>query len=165
MKIPVLKINQFEETESLKDFYINSFSNHISLNKKLIARPHKHNFYLCVMFIKGTGVHEIDFNSYSITPGSVFFLRPGQTHFWKFDSPPEGFIFFHSQEFYELKFLKHKLHEFPFYYSFQNPPLLQLPDKKILIGCYHPSPRNVNTKRINLSKMVKLFKNAKKIII
>jgi len=41
----------------------------------------------------------------------------------------------------------------------------ELPDKKILIGCYHPSPRNVNTKRINLSKMVKLFKNAKKIII
>jgi len=41
----------------------------------------------------------------------------------------------------------------------------QLPDKKILIGCYHPSPRNVNTKRINLSKMVRLFKNAKKIII
>ena len=41
----------------------------------------------------------------------------------------------------------------------------QLPDKKILIGCYHPSPRNVNTKRINLNMMVKLFKNAKKIII
>ena len=40
----------------------------------------------------------------------------------------------------------------------------QLPDKKILIGCYHPSPRNVNTKRINLHKMVRLFKNAKKII-
>ncbi|MFD2432997.1 cupin domain-containing protein [Mesonia maritima] len=131
MKIPVLKINQFEETEPLKDFYINSFANHISLNKKLISKPHKHNFYLCVMFTKGTGIHEIDFNSYTIKPGSVFFLRPGQTHFWKFDSPPEGFIFFHSQEFYELKFLEHKLHEFPFYYSFQNPPLLELPDKKI----------------------------------
>jgi uracil-DNA glycosylase len=38
----------------------------------------------------------------------------------------------------------------------------QLPDKKILIGCYHPSPRNVNTKRINLNMMVRLFKNAKK---
>ena len=131
MKIPVLKITQFEETKSLNDFYINSFANHISLNKKLIAKPHKHNFYLCVMFIKGTGIHEIDFNSYAIKPGSVFFLRPGQTHFWKFDSPPEGFIFFHSQEFYELKFLNHKLHEFPFYYSFQNPPLLELPEKEI----------------------------------
>ncbi len=41
----------------------------------------------------------------------------------------------------------------------------QLPDKKILIGCYHPSPRNVNTKRIDIKKMVKLFKNAKDITI
>ena len=40
----------------------------------------------------------------------------------------------------------------------------KLPDKKILIGCYHPSPRNVNTKRININKMVNLFNNIKKII-
>jgi uracil-DNA glycosylase family 4 len=50
-------------------------------------------------------------------------------------------------------------------YVFGHGVKYQLPDKKILIGCYHPSPRNVNTKRINLNKMVKLFKNAKKIII
>ena len=47
-------------------------------------------------------------------------------------------------------------------YVFAHGAKYQLPDKKILIGCYHPSPRNVNTKRINLIKMVKLFKNAKK---
>jgi len=40
-----------------------------------------------------------------------------------------------------------------------------LPDKKILIGCYHPSPRNVNTKRIDVNKMVKLFNNSKKILL
>ena len=39
----------------------------------------------------------------------------------------------------------------------------QLPDKKILIGSYHPSPRNVNTKRINLNKMIKLLESAKKL--
>ena len=50
-------------------------------------------------------------------------------------------------------------------YVFGHSAKYELPDKKILIGCYHPSPRNVNTKRINLNKMVKLFKNAKKIII
>jgi len=50
-------------------------------------------------------------------------------------------------------------------YVFAHGAKYKLPDKKILIGCYHPSPRNVNTKRINLSKMVRLFKNAKKIII
>ena len=43
-----------------------------------------------------------------------------------------------------------------------------LPDKKILIGSYHPSPRNVNTGRINLEKMeillnktIKLLKRTK----
>ena len=63
-------------------------------------------------------------------------------------------------QFYkETYFLKNKD------YVFAHAAKYQLPDKKILIGCYHPSPRNVNTKRINLSKMVRLFKNAKKIII
>ena len=50
-------------------------------------------------------------------------------------------------------------------YMFGHGVKYELPDKKILIGSYHPSPRNVNTKRINLNKMVKLLKNAKKIII
>ena len=33
-----------------------------------------------------------------------------------------------------------------------------------LVGCYHPSPRNVNTKRINQPKMVKLFLKAQKLM-
>ena len=49
-------------------------------------------------------------------------------------------------------------------YSFSHGINYILPDNKILIGCYHPSPRNVNTKRININKMVKLFNKAKKII-
>jgi len=131
MKIPVLNINQFEESAPLNDVYINSFSNHIQRNKDLINKPHSHNFYLCVLFTEGKGTHEIDFNSYSINPGKVFFLKPGQTHFWKFETQPQGFIFFHSQEFYELKFLEHKLHSFPFFYSSQNPPVLELAPKKL----------------------------------
>ena len=33
-----------------------------------------------------------------------------------------------------------------------------------LVGCYHPSPRNVNTKRINQPKMVRLFLKAQKLM-
>jgi len=40
----------------------------------------------------------------------------------------------------------------------------KLPDNKILIGSYHPSPRNVNTGRIDLEKMVLLFNKVKKIL-
>jgi uracil-DNA glycosylase family 4 len=39
-----------------------------------------------------------------------------------------------------------------------------LPDGKTLIACYHPSPRNVNTKIINLKMMKNIFIKAKKII-
>ena len=38
----------------------------------------------------------------------------------------------------------------------------KLPDEKILIGSYHPSPRNVNTGRINIKKMVLLLNEIKK---
>lgn len=159
MKLPILNIDQFQEIKSLNDLYINSFSNHLQLNKHLINKPHSHNFYLCVMFTEGTGVHEIDFNSYTINPGKVFFLKPGQTHFWKFETQPEGFIFFHSQEFYEMTFLNHTLHSFPFYYSYQNPPLLQLSKKELnklefkfhgIYEEYHQNNLLRNLKIINL---------------
>ena len=50
-------------------------------------------------------------------------------------------------------------------YLFGHGAKYQLPDKKILIGCYHPSPRNVNTKRINYNMMLLLLKKIKKKLI
>ena len=38
----------------------------------------------------------------------------------------------------------------------------KLPNNIILVGCYHPSPRNVNTGRINEKTMTSLFKKIRK---
>jgi len=120
--IPILNIKQFKQEESLQDFYCNDLSKHLKKNKAIVHKPHKHNFFLCVLFTSGSGKHEIDFNTYAIKTGSVFFLKPGQTHYWTFNSKPEGFIFFHSQDFYEFYFSNKKVNHFPFYYSYKNPP-------------------------------------------
>tara|TARA_B100001123_G_C15133667_1_gene956419 strand:+ start:230 stop:916 length:687 start_codon:yes stop_codon:yes gene_type:complete len=49
-------------------------------------------------------------------------------------------------------------------YSFSHGGKFILPDNKILIGSYHPSPRNVNTGRINEKKMILLLNKVKKLL-
>ena len=49
-------------------------------------------------------------------------------------------------------------------YIFSHGAKFRLPDNKILVGSYHPSPRNVNTGRIDVKKMVLLLEEVKKII-
>lgn len=131
--VPILNIKQFNQEETQLNFYSNVLSTHLKKNEKIIHKAHKHDFYLCVLFTKGTGIHEIDFNSYTVNPGSVFFLKPGQVHSWLFKSPPEGFIFFHTQEFYDFYFSSKSLSQFPFYYSYKNPPNLQLKTTELAI--------------------------------
>ena len=48
-------------------------------------------------------------------------------------------------------------------FEFKHGKKYLLPDNKILIACYHPSPRNVNTKVVTLAMINRLFRNAKKI--
>jgi uracil-DNA glycosylase family 4 len=60
--------------------------------------------------------------------------------------------------FYKRKYvIKKKL-------NFKHGKQYRLPDGKILIASYHPSPRNVNTKIINLKMMKNLFIKAKLVI-
>ena len=49
-------------------------------------------------------------------------------------------------------------------FVFQHGTEYMLPDGKVLIGSYHPSPRNVNTGRIDENKMGRLLKKVKKVM-
>ena len=61
-------------------------------------------------------------------------------------------------KFYKKKFIINKR------LIFKHGAKYNLPDGKILISSYHPSPRNVNTKVINKKKMIHLLQIANKII-
>ena len=47
--------------------------------------------------------------------------------------------------------------------KFSHGTVYDLPNNIKLVGCYHPSPRNVNTGRINEKKMTSLFKKVLKL--
>ena len=61
-----------------------------------------------------------------------------------------------------IKFYK-KNYKFPRKPKFEHGKIHLLPNNVKLISCYHPSPRNVNTKIISEVMMLKLFKKAKKL--
>ena len=48
-------------------------------------------------------------------------------------------------------------------FEFKHGKKYLLPDNKILIACYHPSPRNVNTKVVTHAMINSLFRKAKEI--
>lgn len=127
MKIfPVLNINDFDFQGETNQFYANKFSTHLHEFHKSITKPHKHDFYLSVLFTQGHGTHEIDFNTYDIKPGSLFFMLPGQTHDWTLSDDIEGYIFFHTKTFYDLLFPNKRLDEYPTFYLRDNLKHIQL---------------------------------------
>jgi AraC-like DNA-binding protein len=82
-----------------------------------------------MVFTKGSGTHQIEFNNYDIKPGHVFMLAPGEVHDWKLSGDIEGYIFFHTREFFDLNFTYEKVDNYPFYCSLRNNPLIVLKNK------------------------------------
>ncbi|MES2763805.1 MAG: helix-turn-helix domain-containing protein [Bacteroidota bacterium] len=124
-KLHVYKIQHFEHLGHEPDFYANDFVSHIT-HHHFATTPHKHDFYLTVLFTKGSGTHEIDFNTYDIKPGSVFMMSPGQMHNWKFSKGTDGYLFFHTKNFYDSGFTKTSVEAYLFFQSLRNPSVLYL---------------------------------------
>jgi AraC family transcriptional activator of pobA len=119
-RLPVYSIRNFEQ-RSQEDFYANDLARHIK-EHYFTNLPHKHDFYLVLLFTAGSGTHEIDFQNYPVKPGSLFIMQPGQMHLWQLSNDCEGYVFFHSRAFYESD--SEKLQDYPFYQSYIHYPLI-----------------------------------------
>ncbi len=127
--LPVYKIENFEFYNTA--FYARQLKEHIKTHG-FIQYPHKHDFYLTVLFTQGTGTHEIDFKTYPVAKGAVFFLLPGQVHRWTLTNDADGYIFFHTKEFYDISFVNKRISDFWFFSVTQQSPFIQL-NKDILL--------------------------------
>lgn len=127
---PVYGIQKFKASHSPGDFYANFLKPHVD-EHHFTNLPHKHDFYLVVLFTAGKGTHEVDFESYKVGKGSLFIMKPGQMHYWELSDDIDGYVFFHSRDFYDKGFLVSGIKDFNFYNSFQTSPFIKLKNKPL----------------------------------
>lgn len=133
--LPVLSIGQFEDYNQCRhfdnNFYIRRFNEHLKSNC-FLDKPHGHDFFIVLIITRGSGIHNIDFHSYNIEPGTVFFLSPGQVHNWQLSEDVDGYITFFTKEYFLLDFTFNKLNRFPFFYTHLNSPYLKLDEEAVI---------------------------------
>lgn len=79
LHIPTLDINEFSPNQNPG----NDLLYHYIEGERHIEKPHKHDFFLFMLFQKGSGTHSIDFVDHAIAPGQLHLLFPEQIHKWK----------------------------------------------------------------------------------
>src|SRR5688572_753211 len=128
-QLPVYDIEKFRYLGTESNFYANTFKEHLKQHHHFILAPHRHDFYIGMLFTRGSGTHQIEFTNYDVKPGYVFMLAPGEVHDWRLSVDIEGYIFFHTKEFFDLNFTYEKVDDYPFYCCLRNNPLIVLKNK------------------------------------
>ncbi len=92
--------------KSIKTYHVENLDFRISRIKTTYEKrsgksdePHRHDFYTVLVIKKAQGVHNIDFNAYSLDNHQVYFIAPGQVHQLVEDESPVGFSLLFSVQF------------------------------------------------------------------
>ena len=130
IELPIYSISEFMVLNNDADFYANMLYPHVK-NHHFTNLPHKHDFFLTILFTNGSGKHEVDFKTYTVERGAIFVLKPGQMHFWELSADVDGYVFFHSRIFFESGFHALSIKDFHFFNSFQSSPIYKLTDIRL----------------------------------
>ena len=125
---PVLGIQEFSESLS-PDRHLLFHELH---GKRSINEPHKHDFFIIILFEQGEGTHTIDFTEYQIANHQVHLIFPDQVHHWKIGKETIGYQLMISREWFESFFPS--LRFAASYY--QSHPIIQLSKEDLLSLLY-----------------------------
>lgn len=113
-----IPIHDLHATGKTPKFEVAPWSKTIS--KYNASLPHRHNYYEALLFMKGKGVHEIDFTAYPFSPCSVHFVSAKQVHVVRREPGSIGFSILFAKEFLPAGF---PLHDFDFFKPGAHPVL------------------------------------------
>jgi len=125
-----IKENKSIPTLRLQGFRENQFAGKDELlfneifGEKVIEKPHKHDFFVIILFDKASGIHNIDSIDYAIGNNEVHVLFPNQMHKWHIKEGTVGY-----QLMIEKSFLEQFAPAFRFSFTnYQNHPVISLND-------------------------------------
>ena len=127
-KIPVLNIREFLSDQEAEP----SFQYHEIFGARSIEKFHKHDFFLFLLFEKGSGTHSIDFTDYKVTDHQVHILFPHQVHRWNLSARTKAYQLMISKRIFETFSASLDLS----FLLFQNHPVVQLSPKAFQLLLY-----------------------------
>ncbi len=90
-----------------------------------IDKPHKHDFFVIILFDKASGTHNIDSKDYPIDDKEIHILFPGQMHKWQINDGTIGYQLMTEHSFFE-QFAPYFRFSFT---NYQNHPVIKLSDE------------------------------------
>ncbi|WP_268224162.1 helix-turn-helix domain-containing protein [Sinomicrobium oceani] len=120
---PVLDIQEFDSDrqEGCNLLY------HELRGQQTIMQPHKHDFFVFMLFESGGGIHTIDFRDYEIVANQVHLLFPGQVHRWDMQPHTVGYQLMIGRA--QLETLLPSLHLS--YLHYRNHPVVDIPQDAV----------------------------------
>ncbi|UOE51966.1 AraC family transcriptional regulator [Mucilaginibacter sp. SMC90] len=103
--IPTIDICTLADDIKQDEILISRFAAYLDAHKNLFF-PHRHSFFHLVLFTDGGGSHTIDFESFDVKPGQIYFMVPGQVHSWEFEGFMDGYIINFSSSFIQSFLLR-----------------------------------------------------------
>lgn len=117
---PLLNIQEFStHSDQTRDLLF-----HELRGKNYIAKPHKHDFFIIILFETGKGEHAIDFKSYEIKDQQVHLVFPNQVHQWDIKEGTIGYQLMISRKWFEI-FWSSLQYSTSYY---QSHPVLEVPE-------------------------------------
>ncbi|TGK35577.1 helix-turn-helix domain-containing protein [Leptospira gomenensis] len=164
-KPPVLDLEDVLPDSAEPKFYVGRLED-LPPDFREYDSSHRHTYFALFFFLKGKGTHTIDFQEFSIESDSLFFLKPGQVHSWKFLSPVRGFALKISQDFFsEEGGNPTMLRELPYFRFGSAKSKLILSDPKRLRSDFsrllEENERNSERRMLSLLSQVVLFQAKK----
>ncbi|RRJ91335.1 AraC family transcriptional regulator [Flavobacterium macacae] len=96
--VPIIGIQEFRkgQTAGRKELLYNELH-----GERHISKPHKHDFFILVLFDRAKGTHNIDFQDYAIGDKQVHILFPGQVHKWNIEPDTTGYQLMIDEAFFD----------------------------------------------------------------